>query len=239
MNCNPIVQFLWIGKEISRMEKLSMKSFLKNSFQVHLYTYDFINDLPRGVILMDANMIIPADKIFKYKDYDSYSGFSNLFRYKLLMEKGGFWSDLDIIYLKPITENEQFVFASERLPNKAVRVCSCFIGAPKNSKIMEYCYLFAKEKNPESLHWGQTGPELLTDAVIKFELEEYVVDPVVICPVNYWNCQYFIYRSINENITKDTYAIHLWNEMWRRNKMDKSIIYSKNCIYEELQEKYM
>jgi hypothetical protein len=45
-------------------------------------------DIPNGVTIHDANKIIPAEKIFKYKNNGSYAGFANLFRYKLLLEKG-------------------------------------------------------------------------------------------------------------------------------------------------------
>lgn len=237
MNETFAIQCLWIGKQISRMERLSMKSFLNNSHTVHLYTYDHIKDIPEGIEVIDANKIVPAEKIFKYKNYDSYAGFANLFRYKLLLEKGGFWSDLDIVCLRPITTDAKYVFASERRPGQAVQVNNCFMGAPTNSEIMEYCYSSALGKKPKELHWGETGPKLLTEAVIKFELDEFVTHPDVFCPVDYWNCQYFITKSIKD-IDEDAYAIHLWNEMWKRNTMDKSAFYSENCLYEELQSRY-
>lgn len=238
MNNNSIIQFLWVGNEISRMENLCLRSFVKNSHIVHLYCYEYIDDIPEGVILMDASEILPASKIFKYKNSDSYAGFANLFRYKLLLEKGGFWSDLDIICIKPLVVNEKYLFASERLPNEKFQVNNCFIGVPKNSEIMSYCYTTVLNKKPEDLFWGETGPKLLTEAVIKYGLDEYVVDPDVICPIDFWNCQYFVSKSLKEVINEDSYTIHLWNEMWRRNSMDKSIEYNHNCIYEELQNMY-
>lgn len=238
MNKDIVIQCLWIGGSLSRMEKLSIRSFLRNSHTIHLYTYEYIEDVPSGVILMDANQIIPADKIFKYRGYDSYAGFANLFRYKLLMEKGGFWSDLDIVCLKPIVANEKYVFASEKLPNDGYQVNNCFIGAPKNSDVMHFCYSTAVNKKHDELRWGETGPKLLTEAVVKFGLVDYVVDSNVICPIDYWNCQYFVSRSIKDLITEDSYTVHLWNEMWRRNMMDKSVVYSDNCIYEELHGMY-
>ncbi|WP_320167761.1 glycosyltransferase [Mangrovibacterium marinum] len=220
------------------METLSINSFLKNYCQVHLYTYEYIKNIPDEVIVMDASEIISQKKIFKYPHHDSYAGFANLFRYKLLMEKGGYWSDLDIVCLKPIPTDEMYVFASERRPNQTVCVNNCFIGVPENSEIMEYCYSSALNKKTEELHWGQTGPELLTEAVIKYGLEEYIVHPDVICPVDYWNCRNFLDNSNKNIISEDTYTIHLWNEMWRRNNMDKSALYDDNCIYEELQREY-
>ena len=233
-----IIQCLWIGDKISRLEKLSINSYLKNDNEVHLYTYDNIDDLPDNTILKDANSVIPRHKIFKYKNQDSYAGFANLFRYKLLYEKGGFWSDMDIACLKkPLTE-EPFIFASERAPGGSYRITNCFIYAEKESEIMEYCYHTALSKKPEELNWGDTGPKLISEAVVKFELYDHVVDPEVICPVDWWNCKQFLIKPYNELISEDTYAVHFWNEMWRRENIDKSATYDSSCCYEQIQTLY-
>jgi hypothetical protein len=49
--------------------------------------------------------------IFKYKDRNTYAGFSNIFGYKLVYEKGNFWVDMDIISLKPFIFTQDYVFA--------------------------------------------------------------------------------------------------------------------------------
>jgi hypothetical protein len=38
---------------------------------------------------------------------------------------------------------------------------------------------------------------------------------------------------------EDSYAIHLWNEMWRRNEQDKNASYPPDCLYEQLKLKYL
>lgn len=238
MKRNNAIQTLWIGSKLTKMELLSLKSFLFNSHEIHLYLYEKLEDLPNGVIIHDANEIIPAEKIFKYKNNGSYAGFANLFTYKLLIEKGGIWSDLDIICIKPISTAEDYLFASERLPDERVQVNNCFIKAPKNSPVIEYCYNIALNKNPEELYWGETGPKLLTQAVLKYGMEEFVVDPEVICPLDYWNCPDLINKPLKDIITEETFTIHLWNEMWRRNLMDKSMTFSHDSAYEELIRSY-
>jgi hypothetical protein len=35
------------------------------------------------------------------------------------------------------------------------------------------------------------------------------------------------------------YMIHLWNEHWRRNKIDKNKTYDSQCLYEVLKKKYL
>lgn len=234
MNGNKEIQTLWVGNKLSKMELLSLKSFRFNFNEIHLYLYEDLQDLPNGVTIHDANKIIPAEKIFKYKNNGSYAGFANLFRYKLLLEKGGIWSDLDIICIKPISIAEDYLFASERLPDESVQVNNCFIKAPGNSPIMEYCYNIALNKKPEELHWGETGPRLLTRAVLQFGLEEYVLDPAVICPLDYWNCPDLVTKPLNDIITEETFTVHLWNEMWKRNSLDKCMTFDPNCAYEVL-----
>ena len=88
------------------------------------------------------------------------------------------------------------------------------------------------------MYWGETGPKLLTQAVLKYGMEEFVVDPEVICPLDYWKCPDLINKPLKDIITEETFTIHLWNEMWRRNLMDKSMTFSHDSVYEELIRSY-
>jgi len=36
-----------------------------------------------------------------------------------------------------------------------------------------------------------------------------------------------------------SYAIHLWNEMWRKVSQDKNARYHDGCLYEQLKSKYL
>lgn len=234
----PLIQTLWIGSKLSRMENLCLVSYLRNGHPVHLYTYETVSNIPDGVIVKDANLIIPKDKIFKYRNYDSYAGFANLFRYKLLLSEGNFWSDLDVICLKPLLTSDEYLFVSERGINGNVNVNNCLIGVPPSSEIMDYCYTVASKKDPNQLIWGETGPRLLTDAVLCLNLQDYVLAPQVVSVVDCWNVGHFISKQFDDIVNDDVYAIHLYNECWRRNKLDKNMIYKQDCIYERLFDIY-
>ncbi len=93
------IQSLWIGSALSTMERLSLTSFVAAGHNVHLYTYDDVAGVPEGVELRDANAILPRSRIFRYAEHDTVSGFSNFFRYKLLLERGGWWVDTDVVCL--------------------------------------------------------------------------------------------------------------------------------------------
>src|SRR5258708_32444629 len=112
-DANHVIQGLWIGARISDLEELSIRSFLAHGHEYHLYTDEHDHNVPEHAIVKDANEIIPSAKIFKYRDYDSYSGFSNFFRYRLLLQKGGWWADTDLICLRPFDFPAEYVFPSE------------------------------------------------------------------------------------------------------------------------------
>jgi hypothetical protein len=87
---NRIVQGLWIGPELSVMEQLSIASFLRNGHEYHLYVYGEVKNIPMGTRVKDGDEeILPVSMIFQYRREKSYSAFSNFFRYRLLLERGG------------------------------------------------------------------------------------------------------------------------------------------------------
>ncbi len=242
MKTLPVVQSLWIGERFSVMENLCLSSFLQKGHPFHLYTYDYVSGVPEGTIIKDAGKILPPDRIFKYRDFDSYAGFANLFRYKLLLEKGGYWVDSDIACLKPFQHETEYVFASQRQKpgcEYSVSANNCLMKAPVDSAIMEYCYREAVRKSPEELRWGETGPKLLNKAIKKFDLLGYVVCPEEFCPVDFWSWRIFLEESPEKNLLSRSQAVHLWNEMWRRDNVDKSGDFSENSIYEQLKKAYL
>jgi hypothetical protein len=240
METPEIIQSLWIGEKLSVMERLSISSFIAHGHHFHLYVYDDINGIPAGTILKDAGKILPPDKIFKYKDHDSYAGFANLFRYKLLLEEGNYWVDTDLVCLKPFQHSAEYIFASERLQaNRSIQANNCLIKAPGGSAIMEYCYEKSASKDSRVLEWGETGPKLLTEAIVMMKMQGYVAKPEIFCPVNWWDWNQFLDGSIDDRVLADSDAVHLWNEMWRRDQADKSGDYNVSSFYEQLKRTYL
>jgi len=242
-----VIQSLWIGYEISLLEKLAFTSFLKNDHICHLYAYDEIGGLPEGVLLKDASQIIHPDKIFKYKDHNSYAGFSDIFRYKLLLEKGGWWVDADVICLAPFIFDQKHVFACEiykdTIRNKNIsKVATCVIKAPSGSEIMEYCYNQSVQQDTNEIYWGEIGPDLLTKAVSKFDMQQYVAHFKTFCPIPWTHFLALISDKFNDElmnkILSESFAIHFWNEMWRRYEINKNNIFPQNSIFELLKKRY-
>tara|TARA_A100001011_G_C14318801_1_gene849384 strand:- start:902 stop:1657 length:756 start_codon:yes stop_codon:yes gene_type:complete len=246
-----IIQSLWIGGDLSKMEQLSIQSFLDNNHEYHLYVYDNVNNVPKGTIIKDANEILNKNEIFRYKN-GSVSAFSNLFRFTMLYKKGGYWADTDLICLKPFHHNQDFVIATETNTqyNKDI-ITSCFLKMPINSqealegiriqRINKFKILSGE------MQWG-SGPSCVKSIVEKFNLQKYLLKWNAVCSCSwshfdsFLNSNYIkpnkkIINKFNE-IPENMVAIHLWNEIWRRNNLDKNKNYDPNCFYELLKKKH-
>jgi len=151
----PIIQGLWIGPRLSRFEYNSIKSYLVAGYEYHLYIYDKVDNIPPGVVIKDGNEILDKKEIFYYEG--SIAPFSDLFRYKLLYERGGIWTDCDIICLKRMPEDDshKYIFVAERTILKGAfascikvppytckkkKVLNSFIKTPVGADIMRVMY---------------------------------------------------------------------------------------------------
>lgn len=227
-----VVQSLWIGPRLSAMERLSIESFLRHGHEFHLYTYGDVEGVPDGAEVRDGSEILPKERIFVYRDFPSVSGFSNFFRYKLLLERGGWWVDADMVCLRPFEFAGEHVFASEL--SKATRYVSTgAIRAPRGSEAMAYAWEVCQSKDPSQLKWGETGPALLAQAVERFSLQDAVQEPAVFCPFPYAEWEKVLDADAPE-LPAEAAAVHLWNEMWRREGRDKDGTYDPGCLYERL-----
>jgi mannosyltransferase OCH1-like enzyme len=236
---NKIIQGLWIGTELSVMEQLSISSFLLNGHEYHLYVYDEVKNIPPGTTIKDGDKILPSSSIFQYKQRPSYAGFANFFRYKLLLEYGGWWADTDTICLKPFEFPDEYVFSTEIIGQGVEVITSGIIKAPVGSQVMAYTWGVCQTKDPEQLVWGETGPRLMAEAVRNFSLEKYKKPYRVFCPLSYTQWHRVLEPDFDDTFDETTYAIHLWNEMWRNAGQDKNAQYHTDCLYEQLKRRYL
>jgi hypothetical protein len=236
---NKTIQGLWIGPELSLMERLSISSFLQNGHDYHLYVYDDVKHVPAGTVVRNANEILPAARIFQYQDRPSYAGFSNFFRYKLLLERGGWWADSDTICLKAFDFPDEYVFSSEIDYRGVEVVASGIIKVPAGSSIMGYAWKVCEGKNPSRLVWGEVGPRLMARAVRKFSLKGFKKSSRVFSPVDYEEWQTVLQPDVDWSFDDCTFAVHLWNEMWRLAGQNKNAQYHEHCLYERLKRTYL
>lgn len=244
-NSNKIVQGLWLGPQLGIFEQMCILSFINCGHEFHLYIYERtpktskdnediipkkMHGIPNGCIKKDGNEIVSEDDIFYYSEKQSLSGkkritaFSNLFRYKLLHDKGGYWVDLDMICLRPFNFQREYVFSSEWTGSKQ-QVNAGVMKCPAKCDFAKYCYEYCENKDKSQIQWGELGPKLVEKGVEKFSLHKYVQPWEVFCPMKYNDINKALDPYIY-NISNKWYAMHLWNELWNKQerKLNKSMI---------------
>jgi hypothetical protein len=234
---NQTIHGLWIGNRLSLVELLCIQSFLDNDHAFVLWTYEKLeNELPDGVIIRDANQVIPREKIFRYKNRNqfghgkgSYAGFSDIFRYKLLYEHGGWWVDMDVTCLKPLDFTTPYVFRNHH----DLKVVGNIIKCPPKSELMLRCYQKAiAEVDAENRDWNKPI-RILNETIEELGLQQYIFE---ISNRDSWN-------DVRKLAIRKTpvpahwYVIHWVNEEWRRNNIHKGYA-GKNSVLYDLYIKY-
>ncbi len=220
-NDNKIIHGLWIGGSLGPLELLCIHSFLNAGHIFWLWVYKSIANLPEHVVLMDANNILPESKIFSYNHTNkfghgknSYAGFSDIFRYKLLYEYGGWWTDMDVTCLKPLQFESTYIFKR----NGSKGVVGNIIKCPSKSNLMKYCYEQSiTQINQDSLDW-MLPINILNTGISNYKLDKYIRNlsnedswPLVVK-----------YLITNIQIQSEWYIIHWMNEEWRRHGLNKT-----------------
>lgn len=231
------VHSLWIGSKLSKLELLTIHSFINQGHHFNLWVYGPINIEEReGLFIRDANEILNEGYIFSYKHSNtfghgkgSYAGFSDIFRYKLLYKLGGWWVDMDIYCLKAFDFSSPYFFRSHHELLMVGNVMKC----PPKSDLMLHCYQEAVlAVNEENTNW-HLPIQILVDQVIQLKLEHYIVEDV--SNHDKWEqTKKYIYK--NPKIPKQWYFIHWQNEEWRNRGLDKNIPRIISCLGKAMQE---
>lgn len=259
-----IVQSLWVGDELSRMEYYSILSFIKLGYTFHLYTYNKVKNVPKGTIIKDGNKIMSKEEVFKLKE--TYLPFADIFRYKMLYMNGGYWVDLDMIAIKKFDFKGEYVFSSERTIQKGayrnrnfkyvanIGVLKAPKGSPFYKDLYERCMeVQRKGKNSDKLRYMR----ILRAMIFEYEYKKYIHKPEDFCHLDWWYAKDAFIENYNvkngriyfkskygvhepnglslDSMTKTPYTIHFWRDLVKNKyKLDLNGIYSENCLWEML-----
>jgi len=237
---NKVANSLWIGKKLFPQHIISINSFLQNGFQYNLYVYDEVENIPLGVNVCDGNDLLPDSAIWYYgKGFNkgSPSGFSNEFRFTLLNTLGGLWVDTDVILLKDFNLDKPYIFISERNVNNDVHPTSSVIysDSGNSGKIWLEAIDNISYRNKARVIHGETGPELVTYLVNKYNLEEYVLPPNAFCSVGWHETNKLIDGT---QLPDDVIGLHLFDSQSNLNNIDRQT-YPYDSIIEQLKRKYL
>lgn len=211
------VRSLWVGDSLPAAHRACVESFLRVGHPFELFTYGAVANVPRGVVVRDADEIVSRDRIFTYgkaagESNGGLSGFSNLFRYALLAREGGYWVDCDIFCLRPFP-TDAMVISSERMRNGRRAVTSCVLKCPAKDPFAQYCLARAAASDPATMVHGATGPALVAEVVKKRGLEGGLAAPDAFCCVDWFEAERLLKPGV---IPAAAYGVHLWGEVWRR-----------------------
>lgn len=221
------VQMFWHGKPLSPYELLCLQSFVDLGHTVHVYTYEN-QKIPPQFEVYDAAEIISFASYFDYTSTGgrkTASAFSNLFRYRLLYERGGWWVDTDVICLTRKIPNYDLFFAWEVSPKI---IGSAVLFAPAGHPLMAACADAAIELIAETgaeFPWGTIGPRLLTSKIAAMGYTDDAYPSSVCYPLHHSEALSFLSPSAAESIsgrTRDSVFVHLWNEVLMDENIDKT-----------------
>lgn len=245
MHKSKIVNMLWIGNELGRIEHLSIASWLAHGHHVRLHCYAPFKGLPADVELVDASTTVPLDRMqqLRHKATGSYALASNYFRYLLQIQGGGLWSDVDVVCLKPVKIDSDVLFGLEepgRLNNAVLYLGPELALTRDLSELFRANYFppwtrahlprfhgfrsfLGKGLTPADMPWGSYGPKALTELARKHGLMSMAKPVEVFYPLHYSEAVKVFDPafSLDKIILEQTQTLHLWNEMIREVKHQK------------------
>jgi hypothetical protein len=233
-----IVQSLWIGDRLSTMEQLCIRSFLDHGHPFHLYCYQEIAGVPEGTVVRDGTEVLPAEEIFVYRrgsGKGSPSAFSNFFRYKLLLERGGWWADLDAVCMQPLVFEDEHIFGYEREKDGSTHLACGLMRMPVRSPVAAYCWKECQKVDRTRIRWGQIGPHLTARAVQNTQVPALLLPPEAFYPIDHFHFDELVRHHV---VPESSYSIHLWNSCWRRKGLDPDSQYDSRSIYEQLKARH-
>ena len=220
------------------MEVLSIESFLHFGYEYHLYAYDEVANVPRGVTLRDANEILPASEIFYYRgDFapGSPACFSDMWRYKLLLDKGHWWVDTDVVCVRPFEFASAHVVGQQR-DSDGLSLNNAVLRAPSDSPLAGYCFEACLKMDRKKLVWGATGPKLMQAAIRDLGMDDCIQPPAVFYEIDYWGLEQLFSRR---ELPADTCGVHLWQAMWKDRGIDIDGPFPPECLYERMRRQFL
>lgn len=159
-----LVSAFWHGPPLSPMTWACLSSFIAYGQQVDLYTYDDFA-VPNGVTRRDAAEIIPRDQLFYFRNPISgvadISPFTDVFRFRLLRDRGGWWVDVDVVCNQAAIPECRYAWATESAEENSY-IGSSQIKFPKDDPIVRRLHEEAVRLASGVRSREETGPELLT-----------------------------------------------------------------------------
>lgn len=209
---NTVISGLWVGDVLPIIQQLSIQSFLANGFDFHLYTYREYPNVPSGTVVCDASTVIPQEE---YAAYFHRTTFSDVFRFKLLLDSENCWVDLDMVCLRRFDLSARYVISSELTKTGRIKANMGLIKVPGSAPLIRDCHQKAAAISPSDTRFGNAGINIFDRLIASHDLQRYVLPPEVFCPIPWWEYRQ-AFNSASCCLLERTVAVHLWHEMIRQ-----------------------
>lgn len=164
----------WFGKPLNAFHWACIRSFVTRGHDYRLYVYQPM-EIPAGVAQMDANDILPRSNLFEIKNPvtgdPDVGPFSDLFRYKLLLDRGGWYVDVDTICLADDYPDQIRAWANENeeIEGKVV-INNAQMCLPQGDPLARILYDRCRSIGQEIVLREDLGPNLLTTVISEMDL---------------------------------------------------------------------
>lgn len=206
------VNTFWNGDALTPVEAACLASFIARGIQVRFFSYT-APALPPGVAWADASSVLPRERLFHFDG--SPSAFSNIFRYKLLFEQGGWWVDTDVVMQGAGLPSVPHFWARQ----DRTRINGAVLKFPPGDALCERLLRESEARAEALTGWGEIGPDLLTAFIAGGPHDLDTQDRETTYPVHWLETHYFWfpeYRPVVEaRIGRSTF-VHLWNSLFDR-----------------------
>jgi len=221
-----VVKTLWVGGQLPPAQQGCLRSFVLCGHGVDLSTYGPVAGVPKGVRIRDAETILGRESIFVFGpragvNAGGLAGFSNLFRYSMLVREGGCWIDADVFCVGEMPDAEVYL-GTEREKDGRVHATNCVMKCPAAHRLAVRCLAEATGINGGDMEFGTTGPLLVERATRELGLRSVLLEPEVFCPVGWYRHEQLdaaggmdAWLAAGGGLPAATRCVHLWNEMYR------------------------
>ncbi|MFZ0408266.1 MAG: glycosyltransferase [Cyanobium sp.] len=233
---------------------------------MHLYTYGEVTGVPEGVVEISGEEILPRERVFSAPGIlgHSFASFADLFRLELLVQRGGWWFDMDMVCIRHLPTPQQLTFAStwegewgECAVNSAMW---CLPGDPYLIELSLRAQLIIRSGE---VAFGSLGPFLLQALIRESNLQVHVAPWTEFCPYPWrmvhrlalpgplayakdqirmvkhvlWQRNSSAFRA--GYVRPNSRTLHLYNEIWKSTNLDKDGNYFYFSPIEMLKRQYL
>lgn len=226
--------FFWHGPQLSLYEWACLSSFVRDGFEVRLYTFDAALEVPPSVIREDAGAFGRESEVGRFTHHGqkgSIAAFTDIFRLRLMAAKPGWWFDTDVFCLadadvfSALQNRSSGLLLGREDEAKVNNAVMYFSDGEVAAALLERAENIASEKN-DVLFWGELGPALVTSFMQEHPERVTEVGAEVFYPVHYLETADMYLPSMTsrcETVSRNSACVHLWNEFLRRWNVPKNI----------------